>query len=253
MRYILILCLPALSAFGQQPAPGGLRSPAFVAGLSKSSAVSSPTPEIAWWQLNENTGTTAADSSGNGYTLTLADAAMWTTGKAGSGLAGNGSSYYAQRASVAMGVNIVTVCFWLKDAAFGNNEMVIELGANIAITSPAWYFFEQDSSTLELAQRNTSGILRNETLAPPSTGTWHHYAIVYDNNTPQITIYIDGSAASTTVAGAGVADSANWVTDTVNILARAGASLFSNASIDDIRAYNRDASGDLAAIIADPK
>src|ERR1700744_5779411 len=36
-----------------------------------------PTP-VAWWKINEATGTTLNDSSGNGFTLTVG-AAQWTT------------------------------------------------------------------------------------------------------------------------------------------------------------------------------
>lgn len=206
--------------------------------------------------MNEGSGTSVADeSTGGTSTLTLSSASMWTTGNAGGGIAGNGSSFYASAASVDAAANVVTVCFWFKDSAFGANEMIAELGPNISLTSPAWYFFAQDSSTLQTAQRNTGGALRTRDSTPPSTGAWHHYAVIYDNATPQITVYIDGVLVGTGAGGA--ADPADWATATVNLLARdgggAGANFFCNGSLDDFRIYSGNRASDIPAIYADPK
>ena len=46
---------------------------------------------VAWWRFDENSGTPAADSSGNGNDGTLVGGAQWTDGQLGGALEFNGS------------------------------------------------------------------------------------------------------------------------------------------------------------------
>ncbi len=41
---------------------------------------------VGWWKLDDGSGTTAKDSSGQGHNGTLTNGPIWTTGHAGSGL-----------------------------------------------------------------------------------------------------------------------------------------------------------------------
>src|SRR5262249_35835486 len=47
---------------------------------------------VGWWKLDDRTGTSAFDSSGNGNTGTLTNGPAWTTGKIGQGLLFGGSA-----------------------------------------------------------------------------------------------------------------------------------------------------------------
>ena len=76
----LIYLLTALSLFGQ-PAnlfPGA----AYVAKLPSGGGDVTAGLQL-WWKFDEGTGTTAADSAGNGFTGTLEGGVGWVTGKVG--------------------------------------------------------------------------------------------------------------------------------------------------------------------------
>jgi hypothetical protein len=68
-------------------------------------------PPVAWYKLDENAGTSAADSSGSNFTGTLTSSPVWSTGKAGSGLSFNGLSSYVDIGTGPSTVN--TVSFWV--------------------------------------------------------------------------------------------------------------------------------------------
>src|SRR5690606_1207656 len=49
-------------------------------------------PPVAYWKLDDNTGTTASDSSTNSFTGTLTNGPLWTPGHYGSAVQFNGSN-----------------------------------------------------------------------------------------------------------------------------------------------------------------
>ncbi|MGD0792507.1 MAG: hypothetical protein ABR920_12125, partial [Terriglobales bacterium] len=49
---------------------------------------------VGWWRFDDGTGTTAADSSGNGYNATLVNGVSWVTGKIGDAVSANGVNQY---------------------------------------------------------------------------------------------------------------------------------------------------------------
>jgi len=49
---------------------------------------------VAYWKLDENTGTSAADATGGGGTGTLTNSPTWVTGKINSGLQFGGTNRY---------------------------------------------------------------------------------------------------------------------------------------------------------------
>ena len=83
-------------------------------GMPTSAAIDSGL--IGHWQLDEGSGTTSVDSSGNGNTATLSGA-TWTDGYSGEAVAGNGSSTYV---SANLGLST--------------------FGTNSALTASAWVY-----------------------------------------------------------------------------------------------------------------
>ena len=49
---------------------------------------------VGYWTFDDGSGTTAADSSGNGYTATLVNGPTWITGKIGGAISANGVNQY---------------------------------------------------------------------------------------------------------------------------------------------------------------
>jgi hypothetical protein len=71
---------------------------------------------IAYWKMDENTGTTANDTSGNGNTATLNNGPTWTNGKFGSGISLDGSNdFISANDSTSLDISKeFTVSGWIK-------------------------------------------------------------------------------------------------------------------------------------------
>lgn len=214
----------------------------------------SPAPDIAWWKMNEGTGTSVADASGNGRTLTLSNSGMWATVASFTAIQGNGSSFYANSAStINFATNKITLCFWFYTSSFANDDkLAFELSVNVNSFDHTFYVDPNASGGTFDASIQASGN-RTETWTRPSAAAWHHFLIVLDNstNSGDITVYTDGSSTGTTVALNSKSVNANFRTDTLYVLSRGGSSLFSPAALDDVRIYTGDRSANVAAIYAD--
>ncbi len=90
----------------------------------------SPSP-IAYYKLDEGSGTTANDSSGNSYTGTLTNSPVWGTGKYGSGVAMNGSQQYI---SVSDNANLrlsgdFTLSGWVRPQSASKDYLLLNNNA----------------------------------------------------------------------------------------------------------------------------
>jgi hypothetical protein len=105
--------------------------------------VSSTTGLLADWSFSEGSGTAAANSSGNGNTLTLTGGVTWvptiiagaskaaagpTTPTLGTGLVLDGTDAYASAPGIALNNTSFTVEFWAKQNDTGRLEYVINHG-----------------------------------------------------------------------------------------------------------------------------
>lgn len=114
---------------------------------------------IAWWGLNEGTGTEVQDLSGNDNTGTLNGGAAWTSGKSGGGVYLDGVDDYLEIPNVLPEVG--TLVFWFKpdwdgsdpedyrlfDASLGGIYFFISKGANHADINPEEFGFYLEDVT----------------------------------------------------------------------------------------------------------
>lgn len=253
MRTLLILCVLAASCWGQGLT---LRSPLRDTGRSSAAA---PTPDIAWWQCNEGSGDISIDGSTRGTNnLWLSSASMWTTGKAGGGITGNGTTFFGQCTNIldtqfALNwvTNFITMTYWIKDSSYTALEVHFEVSGNSA-AGDAFVFYNNADALVVVASGTTGNC--NDTFATPSTGVWHHMGIVVDSSTGtgDIKIYYDGVEQVTTPASTKTG-TAHFKYEVFMVMCRGGTSLFSDAQMDDIRIYSGDRSADMPAIVADPR
>lgn len=90
-------------ALGTDPANVSSVPPSAYAGLR------------GWWQLDEGSGTTAADSSGySGQTGTLINSPAWAVGVAGSSLELNGTSQAVSIPALNTPSNTFAICAWVR-------------------------------------------------------------------------------------------------------------------------------------------
>lgn len=195
--------------------------------------VALPAP-LAAYGFSEGSGTTTADSSGNGHTMTL-NTISWGSGHTGFGLMNNTVSLGAKAAFTAPSASI-TLMGWLKPRDLTSGTTQVGFG-----------FMDNggNSDVVIFAQRSdfgTSNILQGDirlggTLTPIygpalTVNVWTHIALTYSGS--QLILYKDGLLVSSAAASGAIAPgdglfAAGW-----------SASPYENSNVivDDIRVFN---------------
>jgi len=152
---------------------------------------------VAWWRLDDGSGTVAADSSGNGHDGTLLLDPQWVPGKYGGALEFAGLS--GQRVEMegydgVLGTQNRTVMAWVKTAGYGD---WISYGQNVS--TQKWIGRINDN-----AGNGAVGALRTECSGGYTISTtvltddeWHHLVAVLESDgaptIADITMYVDGN------------------------------------------------------------
>ena len=213
----------------------GVLPDATIADLSRP-----PAQLLGHWQLDETTGTTAADSSGAGHNATVSGGTAWTDGWLDGGLALDGTSGSAGTGTAVLRTDqAFTVTAWVSFAgeqAAGNYTAVSQDGTG---ASGFKLGYNRQFGTWAVMMPNADSGSATDVLAvsplPPVLNTWTHLAAVYDPQAAQLRLYVDGVLmALTTFSGGwqasgpleiGRARWGGWLVD------------FWNGSIDDVRVY----------------
>lgn len=203
---------------------------------------------VGWWNLDEGSGTTAADSSGNGNTGTLVNSPPWTTsGKINGALTFSGATQYLDAGDTAS-LRLAgswTIAGWVnlsalpasanlfvlagKDGGSGHTNYQIDVDNGGIAAGLGWAvnFNTAASSTNHFAKYVTS----------ISTGTWYHVAGIYDSAAQTLTLYLNGNAvASQSVAGFAPNSTSG---KTMQIGAEPLNNFPTSGTLDDVRVYNR--------------
>jgi len=199
-----------------------------------------PTPNsdlVAYWKFDENTGTTAYDSSGNGNTGTI-NGATWTAGTNGSALQFNGINDYVNVPdSSSLDATTLTFMAWIK-----NSEPDSQITAD-RVVSKKVNWNDANGWSIEINGINGGGAGDVTVLGSGSTFThanvlpswdnaWHHLAVVMSGSSA--IIYLDGSLKGTYAIN-------SLVTNNVPLAIgrlQAGTNYF-NGTIDGVKIYNR--------------
>ena len=192
---------------------------------------------LAHWALDEGTGTTSADATGNGRTATLTNSPTWAPGYSGQGLTFDGATNYinATLGTWFGGNNPLTASAWVYATTSTNGPI---FGVTNTPPGGGW-----NMPFLSIAGATVYGHLwqvngNNPLSATVSLNAWHHLAITYDPTAGE-KFYVDGtlsSSATGTYSPSGASDTwttyiSGWTPPSV------GAHL--NGEIDDVRAYTR--------------
>ncbi len=193
--------------------------------------------------LNETSGTTAPDSSGNGNNGTLTNGPTWVGGKYGNAVQFDGTNdYIAVNDSPSLDFTTgFTAEMWIY------NTLPFSAG-----TANKWIFGKgQGDSYSAYWDKSTgyvyfrlfiSGALRTLASSKKKMGVnvWQHWAFTYDGTTGVMKIYVDGEldTTATYVGAIGTNDNALRIGSDVT-----GGTYF-QGKIDAVRFYNRELSAE---------
>lgn len=202
----------------------------------------------AYWSMDEGSGSTAADSSGNGNNGTLSGP-VWTAGNRGGALSFDGTNDYVNAGNPA-GLKLtgaMTLSAWIKiDTVSGNGRIISKQGYT---GSRGWSLNVEASGVgaFQIASNSSSLVTVNTSAALP-TGQWVHLAGVYEPGTA-LRIYVNGvlsNSNSVSVPAAQYNSNLN-----VWIGARPSSECYFDGDIDEVRVYNRALSDSEIAALAD--
>ena len=206
---------------------------------------------VGWWNFDEGSGTSAADSSGNGNTGTLTGTPLptWTTSGQANGaltLVKTSSQYVnvPDAASLQL-VGSWTVSIWVnpttvpasgngvkvvtKDDASGHSNYGVAIANNLnGCASLGWRIYFETAS---------GGVSNSCYLTTINPGTWYHVVGEWDSVAKDLLIYLNGVLVTTQNIPVNVPTSASGAP--LELGNESGTSGYLNGTIDDVRVYNR--------------
>ncbi|MGG1515612.1 LamG-like jellyroll fold domain-containing protein [Paenibacillus oryzisoli] len=191
---------------------------------------------VGYWNLDETSGTTAADLSGNGLNGTLVGAPAWTTGHTNNGLDFDGSSDYVNlgNPTALRLTGAMTLSTWVYvDSHTTAGRILSKQGP---ANNRGWSLnMETDGrASFQIATNSTTLQIVNSAAAIP-TGQWVYLAGVYEPGSA-LRLYVNGSlsnANTTSIAASQYNNSLN-----VNMGRRPNGELYFDGKIDEVRIYN---------------
>ena len=200
-------------------------------------------------KLDETSGTSAADSSGNGNAGALVNSPVWSPGYLANavGLPATAGQHLTLPNGIVSSLGDYTIACWVRIGAFATNSRIFDFGASTtpgASTGAYMFLTPQYTTGADAAKMRfaiTTAGWNNEKQIFSSTalplGAWAHVAVTRSGNTGSL--YLNGvlvgtnNAMSVTPSGLG--------TTTRNYLGRSQFSgdPYLNGSIDDFRIYSR--------------
>jgi hypothetical protein len=189
----------------------------------------------AYYDFSENTGLNAHDQWGY-FDGTLATAATWTTGKAGSGVSFNGTStsYVKLKDGIMEGLNDFTITTWVNTKSIANNTRIFDFGYDTASWMAFIPYYGGNQIKYKISYGGNSAEVVGTYTLP--INQWVHLALVQSGNICKI--YADGleiASGTVTLKPSGLGKTtANYL-----IKSQWPADPFLNASMDEFRIFNR--------------
>ncbi len=219
----------------------GYRLPATPSTAALHTVIAGFSP-IAYWKMNETSGTSMLDSSGNSHTGTYSNVTLNQTGFT-DGVAAQFNKASSSFASVAIdlsGQSRFLVCVlvnWNNGGGFASDDqLLMEFTAN-SNTNPGGFRIDPNSSNgnFDIVFCSAGPSVGSGSIPRPSTNGWHLYCFVMVRTQPSpidpgCATYIDGSNwYFPNTAGSGT-----FANDILYIGCRAGSALFANMTMQHL-------------------
>ncbi|HTP87306.1 MAG TPA: LamG domain-containing protein [Bryobacteraceae bacterium] len=211
---------------------------------------------VGYWKFDERYRTTSADSSGAGHTAQLHGTSS-VAGKIRNAVSANGVSSYVSIPAINLnGKKAVTITMWVnRSYSTTGGHALIENTTDYTSSQYGFGLFPDDS-TCKGIQASLQGNVGFNTACytQPSSGVWHHLAIVYDKSQSgenQVTLYIDGVLQNPTRRLSTSANTNYFGCYRTTVFAQQGTSQFTAGTIDELRIYSRALSAaEIASVYA---
>ena len=215
-----------------------------ISGNIQTTSTPSSVGLAAYWNLDEGSGTSGADGSGNNHTGYLLNGTTWTAGKVG------GSALSFDGANNLFGINIddmalantFSYSFWAYPTL--SHDIDPESTSGYAgysgqrfALSPSWYEAGDVDAAISVATNGVSVYENGDSdfaallvYSAPITG-WTHITVVFENKRPRL--YINGALVRT-----GLTSRQTTVHSTPGYIG-GGFYGYYGGNLDDFRVYNR--------------
>lgn len=193
---------------------------------------------VAYWSLNEGSGTNVSDASGNSYNGTL-NSANWVTGKFGKAFNSTGSTNVAlpnSLISTISNTNEITISAWFKGTNAQSAVRLQPAGTDFIV------FPWNDSGTRKAIISTDGSVSSGVTVPGAEDNRWHHMVMTWKRNTVNgFKVYVDGVVANQRDS----ADASLPNFSTFNFVSYlgtygGGAGEDMVGTLDDVRIYSRE-------------
>ncbi len=188
---------------------------------------------VAWWTLDEGTGTTALDSSGKGNDATFQGNPQWVAdGRLGGAVQFNGTSDYLaapDSASLDIRGDKLTLAAWVKANSWATSHIIRKIPDT---GTGSIYFIRVQSNVLRGDLATPTGTVVVQGVTAVRAQEWVHAALVCDGAEGRI--YLNGVVDGRANVSGKIAESNNELR-----IGRGEPAGYLNGSVDDVRIYNR--------------
>lgn len=220
--------------------------------VPQSTGSSQPSP-IAWWKFDDGSGTTAADSSGNGHTgtLTIGTGGLpaWISGHISGAVQTNNTNNFVNVSSSAFNLGSATAPFsiatWINIPSGAGANAVIGGYRNTTPGNALLYFCVGNNAlggagngkiSIDVRDDSSGGLTEVVGSTAVNTGAWVHVCVTR-NSSKLLTLYVNGTSdgSGSDTMGTTLTVTSNWIgADPGNT----GFQANTTVGYDDYRIYN---------------
>ena len=193
---------------------------------------------LTYYRFDETSGTTAADSSGNGNTASLSGGPTFSAGIQGNAVTLSGTSQYVSLPSgILSSATSFSVSAWVKLSSAPTWCRVFDFGTG----TTAYMFLSPNSGSATLRFAITSAGNGQEqqvnTTSTLPTGSWQHIAVTLSASTT--TLYVQGASVAQNTGTTTTPASLGSTTQTWIGRSEFSADPYLNGQVDNFRIYDR--------------
>jgi hypothetical protein len=198
-----------------------------------------------YWNLDETSGGSAADSSGNNNLGTLANGPVWTSGRVGNGLSFDGVNDYVSLGDPASlrPSNVITLAAWVNFSNTSSNRQIIAKDDSEYPLNETFLRINAGGAIV----CSVGGV--RVTVSPGvAIGQWTHLACTYDG--ANVRVYVNGSQRGSVPRTGPIPDEVGvgWL---IGARTPASPAIFMSGKLDEVRIYNRALSAnDIVSLVS---